>query len=358
MTIEQAETTAIESPRDMLRGLLGSWIREWLLLARGVGPRLLPDPSLTCVGFAREQILVRRNGCSEEIAISAGGEAEGGAPIGALRLHASGAGNIELEFPEADILRPAIRLPRTKRNVLDKALYFELARISPIEVGELYFDYRLQPARADGSEVLARLRVVRRRIVDGAVASCHAAGLSIARIRLGGDGEAADWRMFPIDRAALLLVVWEKVKLVSLAALALLLAYLVALAAYSRGNARLADISVRIAAAQADAAEAARLRSQSDQLARAQFFLDTQRRKPLFAYTLAQLSRGLPQDSWATGLQLTGKRMRLQGYSRSTSHLVSDIGDMGFRNPQFEAPVTRDSSTKAERFDLSFEVSR
>jgi len=356
MAIEHSEVTANISWSETPRHILRRWSREWLALARWAKPKLLLEPKLTRVVFGDRQILIRKGRLSEEIAIYAGDDAEPGGPVAALKLHASGRAGIEIEFLEGDVLRPTVRMPKSKRNVLGKALYFELARICPVAISEVYFDYELEPARADGLEVLARLRVIRRTSVDQATALSHAAGLQIARIRLGGDLKLADWRVFPVDRWAMFVFHWERIKLVALAATAVLLAFLVIAAVYSRGNAGLSDVSRRIAAAQVEAAETTRLRAEWDKLVLSQSFLDAQRHKPGLAQTLARLARGLPQDTWATGLQLTGRRIRLQGYSRSASHLISNIGDMGFSNPQFEAPVTRDALSKAERFDVSFEV--
>ena len=82
------------------------------------------------------------------------------------------------------------------------------------------------------------------------------------------------------------------------------------------------------------------------------------KRKPLFVSTLAELSRALPDDTWISHLQMTRNRVRIQGYSRSATHLIADlVASDRLANPRFEAPLTSDVGN-SQRFDLSFEVAR
>jgi general secretion pathway protein L len=128
---------------------------------------------------------------------------------------------------------------------------------------------------------------------------------------------------------------------------------------YSRGNAVASDIGAQLDAARTQAAAVEHLQNQLRGLAREQSFLAAQKQQPMLVASLAELSRLLPDGTWISDLQVTGKKVRLQGSSRSASHLIALIdGSSRFANAQFQAPVTRDAQANSERFDLSFEVVR
>lgn len=85
---------------------------------------------------------------------------------------------------------------------------------------------------------------------------------------------------------------------------------------------------------------------------------DTQKRRPLFISTLAELSRILPDDTSIDHLQMVRNEVRIQGYSRSASHLIAEIqASHLFSKPHFEAPLTSEGAN-TQRFDLSFGVAR
>src|SRR6185437_7788672 len=105
-----------------------------------------------------------------------------------------------LSLSSGDVLRPSVRLPRASAQTLRRALGYEIERLSPISPDAIYFDFAITGRDPASNTVEVELRIIRRDIVDAAVALAHAAGLTVSAIRFEDDPRPADWRVFPVDR--------------------------------------------------------------------------------------------------------------------------------------------------------------
>jgi general secretion pathway protein L len=264
---------------------------------------------------------------------------------------------VSLVLPESDVLRPRLCLPTTSRRILEKALPFELRRISPVNPADVYFDFRISGTEYRTADV--DLRVVRKQTVDDVLAMCGPSFLKVAEIRLGDDLEAADWRRFPVDRKALLAAQWDRWRVAALAVLAMILSLLLLLAIYARGNATLAGLQQEIAAAQTGADHSNRLRMALLSTAEIPSLLSRQKSEPSTTTILAEITQLLPDDTWLTALEISGRKLRLQGFSRSASHILPRLDDSHLlANARFEAPLTQETAGSAQRFDIAAEIAR
>ena len=137
--------------------------------------------------------------------------------------------------------------------------------------------------------------------------------------------------------------------------LALLLALL--LATYLRSAMLLDMITDAVAEEGIRAARVEQLQSRIERASAQLAFLSRQKRAPLFAAILADVTRTLPDGTWLTQFDLSGSKIRIEGYSRSASDLIAVFERSGrFTNAQFAAPVTQGPTPMIDRFDLSFEI--
>lgn len=356
MSTENATTFA--RWRDLAGEVFQSWIREWLRLATEAKAWLMdPIEDQTTALFESSDVLIQRPDGSPPYRIALRDDFD--SPISLLATQLDGVSGVTVLLPEHGVLRPTLRLPNASRGILRKALQFELARLSPIPVDQLYFDFKIGPSSPARGDREIQLRAIRKSTVDAAVAKCRAAGASVAAIGFAGDPLPADWQTFPVDRAAFLLAQARRWSVPGLCVLACILTALLTIAVYARGQAALAAIDAQIAQAHDHAVIAERLRVQVGTVAQMQSFLAAEKHKPMLIAELAELSRVLPDDTWISDFQLNGKRIRIQGTSRSAPHLIGLIdGSSSFSNAQFQSPLTQDPSNRTERFDLSFEVVR
>ncbi len=266
-------------------------------------------------------------------------------------------GDAVLELSSSDVLRPVVKLPHASERILRSALQYELEKLSPVPPDEVYFDFRVLGRDREANTAEVEVRIIRRAIVDDALALCRSAGLSVGEIRFEGDARPADRGSFPMDRNAWLRSLWRRwsVALVGMLALILLLAVL--LASYLRGAATLDALTDEMLTEGARASRVEQLQHRIEQTTTQLAFLAEQKRSPLFVAILADVTRTLPDGSWITEFTMSGSKIRIGGYSRAASDLIGVFDRSGhFTNAQFAAPVTQGPSQGIDRFDLTFDV--
>ena len=262
-----------------------------------------------------------------------------------------------LELPASDVLRPVVKLPYANARILRSALQYELEKLSPVPPDQVYFDFRMLGRDRETNAVEVELRIIRRDIVDGALALCREAGLSIGAIRFEGDRLAADRGAFPVDRNAWARALWRRHAIAALGGLATALLLAVLLASYLRGASTLDSLTDELLTEGAHASRVEQLQHRIDKAGTQLAFLAEQKRSPLFVAIMADVSRTLPDGSWLTDFSMSGNKIRIGGYSRAASELIGVFDRSGrFANAQFAAPVTQGPSPGIERFDLSFDI--
>lgn len=265
--------------------------------------------------------------------------------------------DVVLSLPSGDVLRPSVRLPRASSQTLRRALGYEIERLSPIAPDAVYFDFAVTARDPASNTVEVELRIIRRDIVDSAVALALAAGLSVSAIRFEDDARPADWRAFPVDRAGLLRAEARRWGPALLAGTAVVLLLAILLALYLRGASVADDLTNRISTEGVRAAQVERLRHRIDRTVTQFAFLEKQRRAPSFVAVLNDVTRTLPDGTWITEFDLTGNHIRIDGYSHAASDLIAAFDRSGrFTNAQFAAPVTQGAPGGVERFDLTFQL--
>jgi general secretion pathway protein L len=307
-----------------------------------------------------EQLASRYARNREAVAISAPGDGEAVSSFatrlaGALDLP-DAPREISLSFPESALLRARVALPKTSRRYLVQALRYELTRLSPLDPQEVYFDFVANP-EAGAKHQRVELRIAKRAEIDAAVRLCHDAALGVASIGFEGDARPADWRLFPVDRLAFARTLWRQWNIAILAGISLVLGFALLVAAYVRHVEMGQELETQLATAQERAAIVERLEEKARIAEAEDRFLESQKRTPMFAAVLAELSRTLPDGTWITQLAMDGGKLQLQGNSQAASNLIGLMDKSKvFANAQFTAPLTQDARSNVEHFDLSVDV--
>jgi len=271
---------------------------------------------------------------------------------------ARGTTDVMIQLPGEEVLRRRFELPAARRSTLARAVPFELERLSPIEPDRLYYDFVVLQSAKSKKQAELEIRIVKRSTVDSAIALAREAGLRVGAIRFAGDSREANWRSFPVDRAAWLKLKWRRWNVLALAGAAVVLAMAAILAAYLRGAAAADELSSEVDAASNRAAVVHRLAHRiSDVQAQIEFPL-AEKRAPFLLRILSEVTRELPDGTWLTEFELDGGKVHIQGFSKSASDVVGDIDRSPlFANAQFMSSL-QSAQNGNERFDLSFDVKR
>jgi general secretion pathway protein L len=201
------------------------------------------------------------------------------------------------------------------------------------------------------------LAVAPKSIVEQALQTAQAVGVSTARLELGAarQGGEEPLNLLPhhsgdgTSRRRLIR---------ALIVIALVLAVVAVAIPLQRQRTKLAALNEQVAATKVEAEESYALREQLDQLTQTGYFLLAEKgRRPMATEVLAELTRLVPDQAYLSQLLLQDGEVQLHGSAATASDLISRLDQSPlFRAPQFRSPVTQDGSDGTEYFHLSVEL--
>lgn len=266
---------------------------------------------------------------------------------------------IVLCLPAERVLFKEISLPVLPPSELRRALYYQIDRQTPFAAADVHFDCEVIEASA--SQLRMRLAVVPRKIVDQEALRFTDQGIRFDRIAVGDEDDSRP------PRLDLKVGFEEPVKgrsfadavnaLMAAAACALIVA-----TGYLIVDERLAaadELGAQVAGARRAADEVATLEKEVGTLRKdLMFFADRKRRQPMTLSILVELTRILPDHTWLSELQFRGDEVRMAGFSAAAAELIALVdGSEMFFEPRFRSPVTQDTVTGKERFNMTFRIS-
>ncbi len=296
---------------------------------------------------------VRRRGQVQSLAQSPDGDA-GVRMLGqSLRARSGLPRHFVIRLPSVQLLRKSLTLPVAARRNLAEILGFEIDRETPFQRDEVHWTYvvRGQDIRAGMLDV--ELILLPRSQVDPLVETLRAAALDPAGIEV--DAGSGIGTLIPLGSRKRGQWLNAQRSLMPLATAASALAVLAVAAPFVIQQWRLAAVDSRISELDSSAQEAATFRKDAGQIAAAIDFLAKERSKNGSALTaLAAATNTLPDDSYLSALSLRAGRLTLNGRSPSAAQLIGVLAQSPeFREPAFEAPVTRDPDNDLEAFTIS-----
>jgi general secretion pathway protein L len=340
---------------------LAAW-RWWLEGLRGLVPDSLqrfvaPAQPLVILAFDRGEIEVyRRAGAAYasqgRLTPPDRAGARPPAPVKAMgRLKPD---RLELRLPARQILRQRLVLPLAPPRRLASVLRHELERQTPFTPEAVYFDARIVDRDRAARTMAVEVVLTKRRFADEALGCAAGWGLLPGRLGIQGeDGWALDFR----PERALGRPTLRHYRLpAALAAAAFGMAAAAALVHVERRQDYAAALAAalarsRVAADETKALEQALLDGQG-RIA----FLARRRQETKILVLLEELAERLPDDSWVTEFDLTGRALRLQGYSTAAATLPQLLASSPLlEQARFSAPPVQ-AGTGTERFGLSAEL--
>lgn len=351
------------------RVFLAWWVRQLVSLV---------PPRLRLMRQARAVLVV--DACAPDGVIRFIQESESGERIlaslmpetpGLRQRIADQAGNwrprdVVLRLPAERILTRSLRLPQSARSNLEGYFSFEMDRLTPFQVSDLFWDWTVvtDRAAAGGGEafITVDLSVVLKAAVAPLMAWLEGAALRPDRIEalagaasdVSGDGSAdgAGCRIrLGARRAA---GGWPRVWRYAVAGVVLLplmglyVSQSVALWRVRRDMAQVAPAVAQVHALQRTL--------RVDGLG-ARVVAGERARDGDLLFLVGQLSRALPDDTYLTDLALRRGKVRLTGQSASTAGLIGRLSATpGLADPSFSAPISHAEAAAGDRDDVSRDV--
>jgi general secretion pathway protein L len=263
-----------------------------------------------------------------------------------------------LLLPAGAVLTRLIRLPAAAASDLASILDFEIARHTPFTAERAYYRHRIVGRGAPAGTIDVELTAVPRELVDGALRRLAASGLIADSVSAIGTPprERRPRSLMPVGADPALSRTRASRIVAAAAGVALIAALVSPIAA---AKLRLATLERAIATVQpaAERALAERDRSMKASAALDAVIAAKRARAPVVEILLA-LTRALPDSSFLTSLQLSGRELDIEGYSPAAAALAKpletsgSLGRVGYR-----APITRDAQSGLEQFRFGITLS-
>ena len=273
-------------------------------------------------------------------------------------------GSVALVIGEANGFRRELEMPLAVQDRLQQVLGYELDRLTPLKSSELYYDFRVSRRNLSAGTCTVELAAAPRMRVDPMLAEAKRRNLDVTRMLLAPPDVDTPLDLLKTTQAdtgdGVQRRSWITPALIGLcAALAIML---VALPLWQMRQYVMALQPVE-AAAKADAEVASAVQRQLEkQIGEYNLPLARKHGAPLVVQLLDDLSKRLPDDTWAQSIEIRsvpnqkGKEVVLQGETGSGGKILQIVQESPLiKDPAFKATMTR-VAANAERFHIAGEI--
>jgi general secretion pathway protein L len=263
---------------------------------------------------------------------------------------------IILALPSSLVLRRHIELPLSAERELATALSFEIDRQTPFSADRVYHSFQVRKRDTDRKVIAVELAAGPKHLIDPLLARAAACGVTPAAMSIEGDLAKPSLLFMPNGRRRSAQS-WRAEPWKPLLALAvgLLVTGVAASAWHLRTEA--ARAQSRVEAERGTGARAEALRQKLSAAQTATLFLPEKLTAPRVTEILDALSRLMPDDSWIFALEVSGRDVRIAGFSADVPQLIKTLQQSAlFDDPQLRAPVVRGPGKGGDRFDLGVTV--
>jgi general secretion pathway protein L len=264
---------------------------------------------------------------------------------------------VYLCLPAERALRKTLRLPLAVEENLRQTLAFELDRQTPFKAEQVYFDSIVRERRPAEQQLRAELIVLPKAAVDQPVSQAAALGLALNGAVLASDllefgARSPNFLAATLPSPRFRQRLWINVALLLLALL--LAASALALPVWQKRHTAMTLTRLSLAAKGA-AQQTQLLRDQMEALANEyKFAVDPKNALPSTFLLVNQLSKLLPDDTYVSNLEVTGKDVQIQGETGSSSKLIELMEGSGFlTEASHKSLLTQIPGTSVERFHIA-----
>ena len=359
-----------DSPRAAWRNRLDAFWRWWTAeLSQAVPARLAGLHGTSRVPVlaleSDEVVLVEPRaaaGRDARVAAATLDTAAAQSAIGALLQRAGESrARARLALPATESLSRRVTFPVATEENLRQVLAFEMDRLTPFRVDDVYFDHRVISRDSGAGTLQVLLGVARRDVVDAAIARVRRLGVNVQGVTLRDDLAAgpAALELMPSEQRGARETSRERIVRYGLiAAVVVLFAAVLVLPIWRKREAAIALLP-QLQRAEVEARTTEGIAREVDRLAGEYNFALARKYAwhPVLAY-IEELSRLLPDNTWLQQLDVraSGKTREIQmtGETPSSSRLIELLQQSQLlQNARTSGTVTRGTQPGTERFMIT-----
>lgn len=257
---------------------------------------------------------------------------------------------VDIILPDERLLKRAVKLPKTPRRMLERAVTLDMLRRTPFTPEQTYSV--LSEVRTNAGNTTLIQWIARRDDIDGLRARLAQAGLMVRRV-LVDDAILADFgkEIYPAGR------LWRGLNVLAILTMLGAGAWMWAEPAFKAQEARRAQEAELQQLTTEALALRQRIQAQSSEMSERTAFLNRMTRRTPFASTLRAATVMLPDEVWLTDLGFDRVRVTVRGSTAgSAAQMLLDLPrNRLLRSPQLAGPVSQTRDGR-ERFDIVFQT--
>ena len=273
-------------------------------------------------------------------------------------------GAVALVVGEMNGFRRELEMPLAVQDRLQQVLGYELDRLTPLKASELYYDFRVRERNLSAGTCIVELAAAPRMRVDPMLEEANRRNLNVTRMLLAPSDVDTQLDLLKASRAAAdesnNRNGWITPALIGLCAALAIALVVLPLWQMRQHVLTLQPIET---AARTDAEVASVVQRQLEkQISEYNLPLARKHSGPLVVQLLDDLSKRLPDDTWAQSIEirsiptLKGKEVVLQGETGSGGKILQIVQESPLiKDPVFKSTMTR-VAPNAERFHIAGEI--
>ena len=344
-----------------------SRVREFWTWWSGEIVQILPESLRDAIAQRQQRLFIETDGQALQLSLGSWGSRQeaGQVPMTAStdereKLPRDTQQTIVL-MPEGKVLTRPLTLPLAAEENLREVLSFEMDQHTPFQADKVYYDFVVTGRDTERQELLVDLVYSPKTEVDAVLDALDGYGVApdvvTARSRDGNNLRSIN--LVPEDRRRDRKLTVHRLNLALAALCAVLLVTAIGLPILQK-NRVLAELEADIQTAAAEAREGNQLRRDLEKMADASRFLVDKKQSGLLAVqVIDEISRILPDHTWAGRLNVSQSGIQLQGQSTASASLIELVeASPMFENARFGSPVVQVPGTESDRFFLTADIVR
>lgn len=275
----------------------------------------------------------------------------------AKRFRTEQARQLVLRVPADQALIRTLSLPLAAEKNLRQVMGFEMDRLTPFAVAQVYYDVILLERQVEQRRLRVELTALPRTDVDLVLTQLRQQGLPPDVLDVAG--RRPELNLLPLEQRPRRGVWAKRVRSAFIVVVALLVGAAALLPIWQQRRLAI-EITARINQVQKAANQALTLRDQLDRALEASRMLSHKKQSlPPQVDLLRELTLILPNDTWLERLQIKGDSLQIIGQSAKASALIRLLeASPLFSSATFMSPVTTDPRTNKERFVVGARIGK
>lgn len=301
-------------------------------------------------------LVFEHHGRRDEFGMLASQDAEAAGSL--KRISASKGKRVILRLKKEDVLTHRITLPAAVKSNLRQVLGFEMDRITPFSVDQVYYDHRVVEQSPDQNQLVVEIALVQKKRLDSWLKLLSDQKIQVASVECGGLWKGINLLppelRFKGEGDGGIRLTWM------LALIVLLLAAASLIGPLWQNHEEVLELEERLSTARKQSDIVVEIRNRLEQReVLSRFVMEKREAVSPTVDLLREVTLLLPDDTWLQQLDIDDDQVEIRGESTQATKLIAILESSPmFSAVAFKSPVVAIPAKEVEKFHIGMAVSR